>query len=212
MSGRRRALVLGPALVVLVSSAATVAQTGWSASAPLRHQIDATCNGFSTAESDLRTYYLTRYSTAGHAKSGWLTSDTKRDEALQNSKSFLAGDFVTIVARGATILTTMLASTDSTGDGGTALGYCYIDGKLARGTAEVADVSGEMAWTHTAYYGGGKLIADSILSRDLARKRVGHMPPQPNDALQIPAASAPQNLPYYGAFAAALAGKLPKKR
>jgi hypothetical protein len=212
MSGRRRALVLVPALVVFVSSAAIAAQTGRPASAPLRHQIDATCNGFATAAKDVRTYHLTRYSTAGHAKSGWLASDPKRDEALQNSPSFLAGDFVTIVARGATILTTMLASTDSTGDGGTAYGYCFIDGTLARGTAEVADVSDEMAWTHTAYYQGGKPIADSILSRDLARKRAGHAPSPPNAALQIPAASTPQKLPYYGAFAATLAGKLPKTR
>jgi len=83
-------------------------------------------------------------------------------------------------------------------------------GKLARATADVADVSDEMAWSHTSYYDACRVIADGVTSRDLARKRVKPAPPPPSAPLKIRAYPTPDKLPYYAAFEAALAGTLPQ--
>jgi len=112
-------------------------------------------------------------------KSGWMLSDPAHDVRIMNSPNFSQGDFVTVVARGDQILSAMLSSTDGSGDGGTLVAYCFIDGALARASAEVGDVTDEMAWTHTVYYRSGKPVSDATVAHDLAKKRLVSPPPAP---------------------------------
>jgi hypothetical protein len=197
---------------VLGGGGVALAQLDWSVSAPARHRIDTACDAYSTARG-IQRYHLTRFATArARDLSGWKASDPQRDDAIMNAPGFVRGEFLTIVARGPNLATTMLSASDSSGDGGIARGYCYVAGSLARATAEVADVSDEMAWTRTRYYAKGQMIADSLVTHDLARKRVHAPPPPPQTALAIPVYATPAQLPYYAAFKAARAGTLPRAR
>jgi hypothetical protein len=191
---------------------ASAAEAGWSASAPLRHQIDGTCDAYAP-HNGAATYHLTRYSTPMmKMKSGWMLSDPAHDVRIMNSPNFSQGDFVTVVARGDQILSAMLSSTDGSGDGGTLVAYCFIDGALARASAEVGDVTDEMAWTHTVYYRSGKPVSDATVAHDLAKKRLVSPPPAPTAALQITVYESPDKLPFYTAFKSARAGTLSRAK
>ena len=118
------------ALVIALANVPPVyAQSGISASAsaPFRQDADRKCNAFTTPSKNLKAYFLTRYSSASNRKaSSWMSSDAKRDEALQNSPVFRAGEFVTIIAHKGKIVSATLSSTDASGDGATAVGYCFL--------------------------------------------------------------------------------------
>jgi len=197
----------GAAVALLITAASTGAQ-GWSVTAPIRSGIDAACKGHESLNG-VKRYELVRFSTFSNKKLGaWMQTDAKRNDKIQASKGFLAGDYVTIFAIGDKIVSASMASSDVTGDGGVSVSYCYISGALALGMADLGDVTDEMEWTHKQYYANGKMIAESVVPRDLARNRTATTPPTPNAALAIPAYTTPALLPYYAAFKAARTGTL----
>ena len=198
--------------VALFTTAANAGAQGWSATAPIRQSIDATCKGHEKM-AGVRRYELVRFSTFGNKKkSAWMLSDAQSNDRIQASKGYLAGDFLTIFALDNKFLNASMASSDATGDGGVNDSYCYINGALAFAMADVGDVTDEMEWTHKRYYAGGKAIAESVVPRDLSRKRVTPVPTAPAAALAIGAYLTPTKLPFYAAFVSARAGTLPQAK
>ncbi|MBC5811150.1 MAG: hypothetical protein GIW95_09940 [Candidatus Eremiobacteraeota bacterium] len=197
------------ALALLVVPAAVVAQpAGWSVTAPTRHEIDAACDGYAKAPG-LTTYRMTRYSTEGTSKGPWYASDDKRNEKLMGNQKAVEYDLVTVRTRGPHVVTAEMATASVTGDGSNTNGYCFIGGKLVRGTADVLDVSQDMSWSRVRYFDGATVVAEKLTPKSLAPKRSGPLPAPPAEALAIPRYATPEKLPFFAAFQKARAGTLP---
>jgi hypothetical protein len=199
------------ALALLITAASAGAQ-GWSVTAPIRQGIEAACKSHQHL-AGVRQTYLVSYSTMqSKKKSAWLLSDLKENDAIQNSPNYLEGTFVTVAALGSKVLSATMTSGSVTGDGGVSIDYCYVDGTLVLVSAEVVDITDDMVWTFKRYYDHGKVIAEQTIPRDLRKNRRDATPAPPQSALAFVAYATPAKLPFYAAFTAARAGKLPKAK
>jgi len=111
-----------------------------------------------------------------------------------------------VVARGDQILSAMLSSTDGSGDGGTLVAYVSSTARWRAASAEVGDVTDEMAWTHTCTIAAASRSATRP-SRTSPRSGSSHRAGAHGRAANH-VYESPDKLPFYTAFKSARAGTL----
>jgi len=170
--------------------------------------VDHRCDAFA-ADTDVgtATTYVSRGGTGAEDES-WKRSSLAANEHLQNSKGFTSGDFAAFVTLGKDVVFAQIDHVSASGDGGSRDTWCFDDGKLARTSVDVVDVSGEVAWHRYRYYTAAVKIAESERTEDLSKERHGPVPSFPPDLLSPLAYPSPEQLPLYGVYRSALSGKL----
>jgi hypothetical protein len=204
----RRLLV---ALVALGIAAEPCAAATFKRSTAIeaRAAIDAVCDVYNARPKLIRRVQMARVHQASSA--GIWKSSTDDALAKLQSSGNLNADFADVFSRDDKVVYAILTRGDATGDGGGALEYCYINGKLARASTELVDTSTDHEVSRKLYFDvRGGLFADTgAMIRDIDKRRNATVPEAYTAPLEIPVYATPAKLPFYDAYRAALAGKLP---
>jgi hypothetical protein len=204
----RRLLV---ALVALGIAAEPCAAATFKRSTAIeaRAAIDAVCDVYNARPKLIRRVQMARVRQASSA--GIWKSSTDDALAKLQSSGNLNADFADVFSRDDKVVYAILTRGDATGDGGGALEYCYINGKLARASTELVDTSTDHEVSRKLYFDvRGGLFADTgAMIRDIDKRRNATVPEAYTAPLEIPVYATPAKLPFYDAYRAALAGKLP---
>ncbi len=174
-----------------------------------RAAIDAVCDVYNARPNLIRRVQMARVHEATSAGM-WKTSSDDALAKLQSSGN-LNADFADVFSRDDKVVYATLTRGDATGDGGGADEYCYINGKLARASTELVDTSTDHDVSRKLYFDvRGGLFADTgAMVRDIDKRRNATSPEAYTAPLDIPVYATPAKLPFYAAYRAALAGKLP---
>ncbi len=174
-----------------------------------RAAIDAVCDVYNARPNLIRRVQMARVHEATSAGM-WKTSSDDALAKLQSSGN-LNADFADVFSRDDKVVYATLTRGDATGDGGGADEYCYINGKLARASTELVDTSTDHDVSRKLYFDvRGGLFADTgAMVRDIDKRRNATVPEAYTAPLDIPVYATPAKLPFYAAYRAALAGKLP---
>ncbi len=174
-----------------------------------RAAIDGVCDVYNARPNLIRRVRMARVHEAASA-GVWKTSTDDALAKLQSSGN-LNADFADVFSRDGKVVYAIFTRGDATGDGGGADEYCYINGKLARASTELVDTSTDHEVSRKLYYDvRGGLFADTgAMVRDIDKRRNATVPEAYTAPLEIPVYATPSALPFYGAYRAALAGKLP---
>ncbi len=174
-----------------------------------RAAIDAVCDVYNARPNLIRRVQMVRVHGATSA-GVWKTSTDDALGKLQSSGN-LNADFADVFSRDGKVVYAIFTRGDVTGDGGGAFEYCYINGKLARASTELVDTSTDHDVSRKLYYDvRGGLFADTgAMVRDIDKRRNATVPEAYTAPLEIPVYATPPKLPFYDAYRAALAGKLP---
>jgi len=170
--------------------------------------VDHDCDTYA-ADTDVGT--ATTYVSRGgsEAENGsWKRSSLQANERLQSSKGFTSGDFAAFVTAGKDVVFAQIDHVSASGDGGSRETWCFDDGKLARTSADVVDVSDEVVWHRYRYYAGAVKLTETTRTEDLSKQRHGPVPPVPLDMLPPALYATPERLPLYSVYRSALSGKL----
>jgi hypothetical protein len=174
-----------------------------------RAAIDAVCDVYNARPNLIRRVQMARVHQAASAGI-WKTSTDDALAKLQSSGN-LSADFADVFSRDDKIVYAIFTRGDATGDGGGADEYCYINQKLARASTELVDTSTDHEVSRKLYFDArGGLFADTgAMIRDIDKRRNATVPEAYTAPLDIPVYATPAKLPFYGAYRAALVGKLP---
>ena len=188
---------------------ARAAQLRYSTAPAARAAVDGVCDVYNARPKLIRHVALARVHDA-HGSGAWKISSDAAVARLAAGGSIHA-DFADVFSRDGKIVYATYTRGDVTGGGGGAREYCYINGKLARASTELVDASTDHAISRREYYDPrGVLFADTgSLVRDIAKRHDDTVPDPKPPTLDIVAYPTPPALPFYDAYRAALAGRLP---
>jgi len=171
--------------------------------------IDNVCNAYrSHAHAD----DFVRLARVGGIDAPWMTAGAGAVARAQESSTFVAGDFVTIVLDHGALVSADLSHLDGPTGRIVLHAWCFIGGKLSRASAEVyLTYDRSTGYTKTRYYGDD---LDQPLAEYRGEKWSGpksNGPPSKDiDALLVVEPDAkPPDLPFYDAFQLARKGALP---
>lgn len=195
----------GTVVAIAVASIAFVG-CGRAASAadafysPTIKGIDAVCDAY---RPHAKREDVVRLARVGGIDAPWMVSDEATIVRVRTAPSFVAGDFATVVLDRGAIVAADLSHVDGPTGRVVLHAWCFIGGKLSRGTAEVATTYDRSAgYRRTAYYGDDltQPLAGMTSEENVSGKAFV-APPKDVDALLVPEPDArPENLPFYDAF------------
>jgi hypothetical protein len=174
---------------------------------PVAIGIDKVCTPVTSGTPAEKTIYLTRLIDAFGTPGPWQHSSADDSDRVPGTTAFPAAEFA--IVHEATALLAASVAHRAAGGVTQTNAWCFIGGKLARATSDtiVGDQADE--YRHTEYF-DRDTDSPTVDRVQLLTPPQGKPAPRPKpSAIAVMRYATPFDLPFYNAYAAALAGKLP---
>jgi hypothetical protein len=205
------ALFAGALVSAVVAPGANAAQDpNYS---PIAHGIDLVCNAYRPNAKPTDIVYLRRSIASDGTAAAWQRTPDDLDAFVQVSNAPPASDFATIVTDHGSVVSANVVHADSALFTRETRAWCYIGGKLSRTTIDLVDTKTSLGWRRTRYYGDDldAPLVDWIAEESPTAQPMKPLKDAPTATLVVGTYATPDKLPFYDAYRAISAQKVPGK-